>query len=73
MARVDALKAALGPWDSGGTFLNFADKRKTLADAIGEHGVARLRAIKETIDPDGVFRLGHSLAVTEPGDAALAA
>jgi FAD/FMN-containing dehydrogenase len=73
MDRVDALKAALAPWDSGGTFVNFADRRKTLADAIGEHGVARLRAIKETIDPDGVFRLGHSLAATEQGDTALAA
>ena len=38
MARVDALKAALAPWDSGATFVNFADTRKTLADAIGGHG-----------------------------------
>ncbi len=73
MARVDALKAALAPWDSGATFVNFADTRKTLADAIGGHGVTRLQAIKDEIDPDGVFRLGRSLAVTGSGDAAVAA
>ncbi len=73
VARVDALKAVLAPWDSGGTFLNFADARKTLADAIGEDGVVRLRAIRETIDPAGVFRPGRSLATEEPGEAALAA
>ena len=73
MARVDALKAALAPWDSGATFVNFADTRKTLADAIGGHGVTRLQAIREEIDPDGLFRLGRSLAVPEPGDAAVAA
>jgi FAD/FMN-containing dehydrogenase len=73
MARVDALKAVLARWDSGATFVNFADTRKTLADAIGEHGVARLQVIKEQIDPDGMFRLGRSLAVTGPGDAAVAA
>lgn len=66
-ARVTELKDALASWDSGQTFVNFADRRKSLADAVGKEGLARLQAIKASIDPDGVFQAGHGLSA--PRDA----
>jgi FAD/FMN-containing dehydrogenase len=62
--RIEALREALGPWASGRPFLNFAEKRVALGDALGNDAFSRLVRIKECVDPDGVFRSAHRF---EPG------
>ena len=42
--RIEALKAALAPWSRGKPYLNFAEKRVTIGDAIGARGVRAARA-----------------------------
>ena len=60
--RIDALKRALAPWSRGKPYLNFAEKRVSIGDAIGGEAFARLEGIKASVDPDGRFRSGHRFA-----------
>ena len=60
--RIGRLKEALAPWSRGKPYLNFAEKRVAIGDAIGAESFARLEQIKATIDPQGRFRSGHLLA-----------
>ena len=60
--RIDALKEALAPWSQGKPYLNFAEKRVAIGDAVGAESFARLEAVKAAIDPEGRFRSGHALA-----------
>ena len=73
--RIDQLKEALAPWSRGKPYLNFAERRVAIGDAIGQESFARLERIKASIDPQGRFRSGHALAATtaDAGDAAIAA
>ena len=57
--RIEALKEALAPWSRGKPYLNFAEKRVAIGDAIGAEAFARLERIKASVDPDGRFRSGH--------------
>ena len=41
------------------TLFNFLDHRQTVADALDANTLARLRDIKRTRDPNGVFRSNH--------------
>lgn len=68
--RITALKDALAPWDSGRTYLNFAERRVGMADAVGADACARPERIKALVDPNGVFRAAHRL---EPGTSTAAA
>lgn len=61
-SRIDALKEALAPWSRGKPYLNFAERRVAIGDAIGADAFARLEGIKSSIDPSGLFRSGHALA-----------
>jgi hypothetical protein len=61
-SRIEALMQALAPWSRGNPYLNFAEKRVAIGDAIGPAAYARLEAIKAKVDPDGRFRAGHALA-----------
>ena len=72
-ARVDALIHALAPWSTGKPYLNFAEKRVAIGEAIGAEAFARLEAIKTQVDPDGRFRSGHALASAGEGEVARAA
>ena len=71
--RITQLKAALAPWDSGRIYLNFADRRIAIGEAIGKEAAQRLVAIKHAIDPDGVFKAGHRIEVGTASAARLAA
>jgi len=71
--RIDALKEALAPWSRGRPYLNFAEKRVAIGDAIGAESFARLESIKTAIDPDGRFRTGHEFAPAAVADVARAA
>jgi FAD/FMN-containing dehydrogenase len=56
------LAAALRPYGSGGTFLNFlADPART-ATAYTAANYRRLREVKAAYDPENVFRTGHAIA-----------
>lgn len=71
-SRIADLKEALAPWSRGKPYLNFAEKRVAIGDAIGAEAFARLRGIKASIDPLGRFRSGHAFAtgtVDTTGDA----
>jgi hypothetical protein len=60
-ASVPALTAALRPYGSGGSFLNFlADPGRT-ASAYTPENLRRLRSVKAAYDPDNVFRVGHNI------------
>ena len=72
-ARIDALKLATSPWSRGKPYLNFAERRVSIGDAIGADTFARLERIKNTIDPEGLFRSGHAFAASAPAAPALAA
>ena len=60
--RIDALKQALAPWSRGKPYLNFAEKRVAIGDAIGNEAFARLEQVKASVDPDGRFRSAHAFA-----------
>ena len=74
-SRIDTLKAALAPWSRGKPYLNFAEKRVAIGDAIGAEAFARLEQVKAAIDPNGLFRSGHAFAAstTSVPEVALAA
>ena len=48
------------PGHTARPYLNFADKRVAIGDAIGAEAFARLEHVKATIDPNGRFRSGHA-------------
>jgi FAD/FMN-containing dehydrogenase len=72
-ARAEALIQALAPWSRGKPYLNFAEKRVAIGDAIGPEAFARLEAIKAKVDPDGRFRPAHVLAPSRTVDVTRAA
>ncbi len=57
--RLAQIKDALAPWSNGKPYLNFAEKRVAIGDAIGNDAFARLERIKASVDPGGVFRSAH--------------
>jgi FAD/FMN-containing dehydrogenase len=72
-ASVPALTAALRPYGSGGSFLNFlADPGRT-ASAYTPENLRRLRAVKAAYDPDNVFRVGHNITPAAQPAARVAA
>ena len=63
--RIAALKQALAPWSRGKPYLNFAEKRVAIGDAVGADAFARLERIKASVDPDG-FRAAHRFETATP-------
>ncbi|MGE5408586.1 MAG: FAD-binding oxidoreductase, partial [Syntrophothermus sp.] len=59
---LDALDAALSPYDSG-RYLNFCDEPTDLASAFPAATVARLREVKGRYDPEDLFHANHPVAV----------
>lgn len=61
--RQDAARAveALRPWSSGHRFLNFADAAVDAASAFSPETLSRLRAVRDQVDPSGVFVANHAL------------
>jgi hypothetical protein len=73
-ARIEALKEALAPWSRGKPYLNFAEKRVAIGDAVGAEAFARLERIKASVDPGKVFRSAHRFeTATQPDETAIAA
>ena len=61
--RDDAARvvAALRPWSSGHRFSNFAEEAVDPASLFPPDVLARLRAVRADVDPDGVFVANHAL------------
>jgi hypothetical protein len=53
------LLEALGPWDSGRRYLNFAESRVDPSSIFPPDALERLRAAKARYDPDDRFSVNH--------------
>ncbi len=62
--RADTRRAigALAPWHGGRPYLNFVEEETDVATAYTDATYARLQAIRESVDPAGLFRANHVIA-----------
>jgi hypothetical protein len=58
---MEALGAAVAPWDAGRAYLNFAEQPADPARLFGGDGAARLREVKATYDPMDRFVSTHAV------------
>jgi FAD/FMN-containing dehydrogenase len=56
------LMEALAPHGRGRKYLNFVEHRTDTRAGYSEDAYARLQAIRETVDPDYLFRANHEIA-----------
>ena len=61
-ARSSASSSALGPWDSGRRYLNFAESRMDPRSIFPAETFERLRRAKARYDPTGLFLANHAVA-----------
>jgi FAD/FMN-containing dehydrogenase len=68
-----ASAAALRPFSTGASYLNFTPESDRVRDAYGEEKYARLVALKDAYDPANLFRLNQNIRPSQPApEAALA-
>ncbi len=60
--QVDVLLEALGPWDSGRRYLNFAESRMDPRSIFPPESYERLVRAKARYDPTGLFLANHPVA-----------
>jgi FAD/FMN-containing dehydrogenase len=60
-AHIAAVKQALAPYSNAGHYLNFAEEPVDVADSFAPGTFARLRAVKDRIDPENVIHANHAL------------
>ncbi|SPT60477.1 FAD-binding oxidoreductase [Actinomadura madurae] len=63
--------AALRPFSTGASYLNFTAEGDRVRDAFGEEKYARLVALKDAYDPANLFRLNQNIRPTLPAEPAL--
>lgn len=61
IARNRALTAAMRPFTTGASYLNFTPEADRVRDAFGQEKYARLVAIKDVYDPGNFFRLNQNI------------
>ncbi len=61
LAYIHGLKTVMEPWTSPGHYLNFAEEHVDVAHAFSPEAFARLRAVKDRLDPDGVIHANHAI------------
>lgn len=59
---LDGLAAALGPWDAGRGYWNFAERTVDPATLVGADTYRRLQEVRRRVDPDGRFLANHVIA-----------
>jgi hypothetical protein len=59
--HIDAVRGALGPWDAGRSYLNFAGRRTDPRRLFTEQAFHRLRRVKAHYDPAGLIRANHPI------------
>jgi FAD/FMN-containing dehydrogenase len=60
-AQLDAVADALAPYDSGRRYLNLTEAPTDPACFYTPEVYARLRAVKQAVDPDELFRANHPI------------
>ena len=56
-----AFAAAMRPFSTGASYLNFTAEADRVRDAFGDEKYARLVALKDTYDPTNLFRLNQNI------------
>jgi FAD/FMN-containing dehydrogenase len=59
--QLDAIGEALAPYDTGRQYLNFTERPTDPARFYRPETYARLRAVRQRVDPDEVFRANHPI------------
>jgi hypothetical protein len=59
---IGSVLEALGPWDSGRRYLNFAESRTDPLRIFPPESYERFLAAKARYDPTGLFQANHSVA-----------
>ncbi|HET7823461.1 MAG TPA: FAD-binding oxidoreductase [Ornithinibacter sp.] len=65
-ADAERLVAALAPWSSEQTLLNFTEQRTDTSAAYGAEAWARLRALRAAVDPHELFVANHPVPASSP-------
>ena len=60
-ADAEALLAAMWRWNTGRSFLNFAERPVDPATAFEPKDWARLCRVRAKVDPTGLFRAAHEV------------
>jgi FAD/FMN-containing dehydrogenase len=61
-----AFAAAMRPYSTGASYLNFTPEADRVRDAYGDEKYARLVALKDTYDPTNLFRLNQNIRPSRP-------
>jgi FAD/FMN-containing dehydrogenase len=61
-SQLDKVAEALGPYDNGRSYLNFAERRTDPARFYTASVYRRLRQVKRAVDPTDLFRANHPIA-----------
>jgi FAD/FMN-containing dehydrogenase len=59
-SHLDRLLGALQPWASGTRFASFAERQSSMAGCLPDESLARLRAVRDTYDPDRLLVPAHA-------------
>jgi FAD/FMN-containing dehydrogenase len=59
--RLEVLREALTPYDSGRQYLNFTEEATDVSTFYKPRVFQRLQAVKAAVDPDDVFRANHPI------------
>jgi FAD/FMN-containing dehydrogenase len=68
IAATRAFAAAMEPFGTGASYLNFTHEADRVRDAYGDAKYARLVALKDTYDPANLFRLNQNIRPSSPAD-----
>ena len=60
-AHAGALAETMHPWSTGGSYLNFAERRTDPRTGYRAGAYERLRSIRRRVDPGGLFHANHSI------------
>jgi FAD/FMN-containing dehydrogenase len=66
IAATRAFAAAMRPFSTGASYLNFTHEADRVRDAYGDATYARLVALKDTYDPANLFRLNQNIRPSQP-------
>jgi len=66
IAATRAFAAAMRPFSTGASYLNFTPEADRVRDAYGDAKYARLVALKDTYDPANLFRLNQNIRPSHP-------
>jgi FAD/FMN-containing dehydrogenase len=72
IAATRAFAAAMWPFGTGASYLNFTHEPDRVREAYGDEKYARLVALKDAYDPTNLFRLNQNIRPTEAAEPALA-